>query len=210
MDVESNQNYPTYLPYYKVLLEAIDEKVDPDFMKTQDNVPSEDQANNLALAYLASKGGLPGDAVLNKVEQQKLQKIDYTNGQVVEEYALGVDVIYTRELNGLKVVGPGDFIYVSLGENGKVLCYQKSWRALRLQGDIDLIPVNDAVTKLRHEDYREMSLGQYQSPVTITEITAGYYANNKGELQDYYYPIWIFSGTDSVGTLVQISIDATN
>jgi len=209
MNVETNQNYSQSLPYYKVLSEERDEKVDPSFMKVQDNIPSEEQAKDIASAYIQSHGGLPNDAIFKKVEQQHVQKVDYTNGQVVETYPLATEITYTREINGVQVVGPGDFIFISIGENGKVLCCLKTWRVLQRAGYTDLIPINDAVTKLERGEYMQMPLDQYRSPVTINEISPGYYSKAKGETQDFYKPVWIFTGTDSVGEIVQIYIDAT-
>jgi regulatory protein YycI of two-component signal transduction system YycFG len=198
---------PDTMTYFRVLDEACAENVDSAYMMIQKNIPSTEEAHQIATAYIQDHGGLPDDAVVHDIQQQYVKKM--TNGQEVESLPVITEVTYRRELDGLPVVGPGDFILIGIGENGKVLCYLKTWRVLDEAGQTNILTVPGALTKLKQGNTIESPISSYED-VTVTEMHLGYYAKATGEKQHFYNPVWIFTGTDKFGGPVEVVVEATS
>jgi len=207
-DIISNDDPSQSVPYYRVLNEDRDIKALPDFMDPQNNIPSEEEAKIIADSYVKSHGGLPEDAFIKYVEQQYLEKINQKTGELVEKYPLVTEVNYARVVNGMEVTGLGDFIMVSIGEDGNVLCYMRTWRTLQEAGEIDIISSEQALTKLESGQVIQKPVSPYRDPLTIEEVSLGYYSEAIGEYQEFYMPVWIFKGTDSKGENIKITVEA--
>lgn len=202
-----SENYPEKIAYYKVIGADFDDELSSECMSTQENIPSEEKAKIIAEEYIKANGGLPEDAIFKGVQEQYLKKKQ--GKEEIEEIPLLTEVTYRREINGVPVVGPGDFILVSIGENEKVLCYIKTWKRIEKAGQMDIINVYDAIEKLENGNYMDIPLSPYDHPITINKISIGYYSQAKGIEQEFYKPVWIFNGTSSHGEEVNISIDAS-
>ncbi len=198
---------PQKVTYYRVLGEEYDEEIDPDCMNTQDDLPSEEEARTIAEGYIESHEGLPDGAVLKDIQSQYLGKV--TNGEEVERIPLLTEVTYGRIIDGMPVVGPGDFILVCVGENGKILAYLKTWRNLEEAGQTNIITVNDAIAELEKGKTIETPISPYRGTITIDDIYLGYYSKPAGEKQEFYEPVWIFDGFDSKGEYVNMVIEAS-
>jgi len=207
-DMFTNVQSSESVKYYRVLNEDSDLDVEADFMDPQNNIPSEKEAVVIADSYVESHGGLPKDAFVKYVEQQYMEKRNQKTGELVEKYPLVTEVNYARIVDGMEVVGPGDFIMVSIGEDGNVLCYMRTWRALQEAGEIDIIPSEQAIAKLESGQIMQKPVSPYQSPLTIDDISLGYYSEAIGEYQEFYMPVWVFSGTDTHGRSVNVVVDA--
>lgn len=208
-DIVSNVQSSESIKYYRVLNEDSDLDVEADFMDPQNNIPSEEEAKIIADSYVKSHGGLPEDAFIKYVEQQYLEKRNQKTGELVEKYPLVTEVNYARIVNGMEVVGLGDFIMVSIGEDGNVLCYMRTWRTLQEAGGIDIISSEQALTKLESGQIIQKPVSPYRDPLTIEEASLAYYSEAIGEYQEFYMPVWVFKGTDSKGENIEITVEAT-
>lgn len=197
------------VPYYRVLDEDRIVEVHPDYMDAQSNIPSEEEAKKIADSYLQSFGEIPEGLILDIIEQQYVEKVDYTSDKVVEKLPLVTEVTYGREINGFEVTGPGDFIMVSIGEDGKVLCHLKTWRTLEEVGEIEIISSEDALAKLERGEIMRKPVSPFRDPLTINEISLGYYSQPSLQYQEFYKPVWIFKGVDSFGEKLEIAVEAT-
>jgi len=198
---------PQTVPYYKVLDEDHEEEIDPELMTTQQNIPSEEEAMSIAEAYLQSHGGLPNDAILKDVQSQFVKKV--TNGEVVESMPLMTEVTYGRIINGMPVVGPGDTILVAIGENGKILCFLKTWRTLEEAGQTEIIEAEHACDKLKNGETIETPLSSYRNPIKINKMYLAYYSKVTGEEQTFYKPVWVFEGIEKRGGDVLMVVEAS-
>ena len=177
-------------------------------MKIQENIPTEAEAINIAESFIKNNGGLPKDAYLKGVRQGYMEKRNYKTDELVEKYPMETKVDYGRKINGYEVVGPGDSITVSIGEDGKILGYMRTWRTLEEAGEIEILSSEEAITKLENGQLMEIPISPYANPLAIEEASIAYYSEVMGEYQEYYTPVWVFKGTDSNGDSVQIAVDA--
>lgn len=198
---------PQTLPYYKVLGEEHELEHSPDLMNAQKSLPSEDDALGIAKEYLSLHGGLPDGAILENVDVVTLKKIDSDNSTVVDEKPLMTEMTYRRLLGGMPVVGPGDTITISMGENGKILYFLKSWRALEEIGEMNIVNATEATARLQKGETIRTHVGPI-SEFVVQNITLGYYSNASGAKQEFYEPVWIFQGMDGKGNDMNMAVRA--
>lgn len=199
---------PQTAPVYTVTGTDTFFKGTPEIMNARENVPSQEEAPMLAEDALAPYGGLPKDAVLKDVEVISLREVNTTSGSVEAVYPQWTQVIYTQQVDGMPVVGPGAEIIVSLGEDGEVLEVSKMWRNLTYARDVRITPVSEAVDAIQAGNV----IDRPQSPLGYTKITGialGYYAEDISSPQKEYTPVWIFSGTEeNSGNAVHVVVEA--
>jgi regulatory protein YycI of two-component signal transduction system YycFG len=99
----------------------------------------------------------------------------------------------------MPVVGSGDTITVSLGENGEIIYFSKSWRILEEAGVMDVISGEEAIGKLKSGQVMNNPMGDISSVVEIQKAEIGYFSATPDTEQEYYEPVWIFTGVDSYG-----------
>jgi len=203
------KDYSSSVTIYKVVDESRDKIIKSGYMKPQSNSPSEEEAKDIADSYLSSHGGIPEDAVVSYIEPQYLKKIDYTTGEILETRSLGIDVNYGRIINGMQVAGPGDFIMVSVGGDGKVLCHLGSWRSLEEAGEVEVISPDTALSRLENGQVIDRPLSPIRGSLTVNEMCLGYYSEASLVYQEFYQPIWIFKGVDSQGENIELAVEAT-
>ncbi len=202
----SSIDYPRELVYYKVVDEVWEENFSSqDLVNSSGGLLSEDEAILIAEDYIMSHGGLPGEAILDNVETQYVEK--RTIGEAEgERIPLFVEVTYHRVINGTPVVGPGDFIMVTINEDGDVTGYMKSWRILEPTGIVDVISPEEATKKLK--DKETIGDSSYSYPIVINKVYLGYYSQSPGEKQGFYKPVWVFQGVDYYGETIRLYVDA--
>ena len=204
----SSIDYPEELVYYRVVDEVYEEKFNSqNLTNSNGSLPSDDDAVSIAEDYIALHGGLPEDAVLDDVETQYIEK--RTIGEVESKcIPLFVEVTYHRVINGTPVVGPGDFILVTIDGNREIMGYMKSWRILEEIGKINIISPEDAIAKLKDENTIGGLSTSYSYPIIINEIYLGYYSQTPEEKQEFYKPVWVFQGVDYNGETIKLYVDA--
>jgi hypothetical protein len=179
----------------------------PEVMNIHEGVPSLDEAPVIAEKALTAYGGLPADAVLHDMGVMCLKEVNTTDGAIISERPQCVQVIYTQQIDGRPVVGPGAEIMVSLGDGGEVLEVSKAWRNISYARETKIIPVEEAILALNDGNI----LNRPQSPmegVEIREIRLGYYAKDISSLQEEYTPVWIFSGIENGNMPCNFIVDA--
>ena len=192
------------VPYYKVLKEESIHESQSNVIKARESVPSEDVATKIAEEYLLENGYIPEDAYLSDVESLYLKTINTSTGKEVVEKKepVLVEVTYKRQIGDIPVVGPGDSIAVSLGEDGEVIYFFKTWRELELAGEITVIDANTAIKDLKEGKTIQKPAGSENPIVEINDIEIGYFSEASGSEQDFYKPVWIFKGIDDHGNSI--------
>lgn len=192
------------VPYYKVIKEERIHESESNIMSPKKSVPSEDEAIKIANEYLQHNDYLPEDAYRFNVQTLYVETINTSTGEdVVErEEPVLVEVSYSRRIGEFPVVGPGDTITVSLGENGKVIYFFKTWRELEQVGEMPIIDANTAIKNLQEGKTIRKSADIDYPVVEISEMEVGYFSNVSDIEQEFYKPVWIFRGTDDHGNNV--------
>lgn len=182
---------PQTAPWYKVVSKDSIFEGTPKSMELKASIPSESEATALAEKALQKYGGLPGDAVLKKVQRVNVKKYDTKTGVSEEGSPLFTQVIYTQQVNASPVIGPGAEINIELGENGEVLAIEKAWPHLEYAGEVNIITAQEAYEKLKKGD--TITLTQ-SSPLgkQVTDVKLGYYAEHRDKDQKNFMPVWIF------------------
>ncbi|MBE8539807.1 hypothetical protein [Geoglobus acetivorans] len=199
---------PERMPVYRVVGGEIIETISnssPEYWKVRKNLPSEEEAVEIALKALERYGGVPEDAVLRGVRAEYVSYMDSSAGEVGREPTLVV-VSFKREINGFPVVGPGGEITVFIGENGTVVDLVKIWRKLEYTKDVRIISPQKAYELLQNGDVLRKPMGKLD--LEVVKIEPGYYAGGIGERQDYYYPVWIFHCRDGFGKNITLAVSA--
>jgi len=196
---------PLYSGYY-----GPNDKVDyssPNAGKIQNSIPEESEVPELTEGALAPYGGIPPDAVCDGIGKLMAQGINLDTGEVLTEYPMSTNIVYSRQLNGMPVFGSGaQTIRLEFGENGDLLRLHKKWLTLNQIGEVPIITSSQAADKL----LRGEVLNYYQEPVdvTITNISLGYYEGYPDRAEETLEPVWIFSGPTSHGNGLSFYVDA--
>lgn len=189
---------PRYIPLYKgILLEDDLERHfkyrAPNRYLTKNSTPSESEAPAIAEKALDAYGGLPSDAVLSLVYISE-SVTESSSGEIIKRSPVMTQVFYSRQIEGLPVVGESDEIVVDLGEGGGVLVVMKRWRTLEKTGEVaEVIQPEKAVEKLM----RGETLTKLQSSKTahIDDVRLGYYEKPGKVREIILEPVWIFRST---------------
>ena len=201
-------NVPVSLPIIKGTLK----EGDTFFIKNgsvlteKTNVPSVDEAPIFAQQVLSQYGGLPDDAEMVNSYTSYLKEYNGSTNELIDQWPTHTSVSYTRNINGMPVVGQTDKIFVALGENGTVLEIYKVWRSLEYSGNsTHIISVSDAIEKIRN---REVIYPPSSIRIEIDNITLGYYEKSREDPELILEPVWIFSGKTSSNDPISLFVYA--
>lgn len=185
---------PETAPVYRVIGKVAFYIGGQRIMETRASIPTEEEAPALAEKALEQYGGLPGNAVITKVEQVTIKKYNTGTGTVEEEYPQYTLIVYDQQVEGCPVVGPGAGISIALGKDGELLQVDKVWRSLEYDREIPIISAEEAYEKLKRHDLVEIPQCCIDD-LTVSDIRLGYYAEDRDHDQEFFYPVWIFYGT---------------
>jgi hypothetical protein len=174
------------------------------------NLPSEEEARQIAIDFLAQSGLLPADAtesdgcevevvtggtyaVEEEAPQEGVEEGGETEPEVVEEYVAHLLVRFHRQVDGFPVTGPGNQLVVRIGDEGEVITILKVWR--------EVTPYNEVVIKTPEQAYQELKsgTGSYYAPldckkVVVEQIYLAYWMEPLDENQEYVVPVYEFKG----------------
>lgn len=198
---------PATAPVYNVVRKESIFEGSEKVMEVKSSIPSEKEAVIFAEKILENYGGLPKDAVLSRVQQVYLDEYNLKTETVERQYPQFTQVIYSQQINGSPVAGPGAEINIELGENGELLQIEKAWRHVEYGGEVPIISAAEAYEKLQKHEFFIIPQSQL-SGVKISNVTLAYYAEDWEHDQKVYSPIWIFSSDQSNGYPFPYMVDA--
>ncbi|MDD3621302.1 MAG: hypothetical protein PHQ81_02725 [Methanofollis sp.] len=154
-----------------------------------ENLPSDEEAVEIATKYLKEKDLMPHDAVL--LDVQHPQAITTKEGKVIDIGYEAIQVSYGRTIGGLPVIGSE--LMVEIGGGGDILNVYKLWRDYTPGEECSIITPEAALEEMK-------SVGIFadtksRQTVEITEIELGYYEAQAMEDPAYFVPIYIFKGS---------------
>jgi len=196
---------PETMPYHRVVHEDYISEMSPEFGRgPQKFLPSEEEAVRIAEEYIKSHGGMPDDAVFGNVSTGYSMLI-HRNGTVVEKTPESIRVGYYRVLGGVPVTGPGDTIDLTVGNNGTIMYFLKSWRHIEYAGEREIVTASEAVERLSRGETVNKWLGSLDK-IEIDNVSLSYYSEVPGKKQEFYEPVWVFRGNDSCGYKVILPV----
>jgi hypothetical protein len=174
------------------------------------NLPSEEEAKQIAIDFLAQSGLLPPDSTVGGsyeaevvaggtygIEQEVPEEVAEGGGEIepemVEEYVAHLLVRFHRQIDGFPVTGSGNQLGVRIGDEGEVITILKAWR--------EVTPYSEVVIKTPEQAYQELKsgAGSYYAPldcekVVVEQVYLAYWMEPLDEHQDYVVPIYEFKG----------------
>jgi len=183
------------------------------------NLPSEEEAGQIAIDFLAQSGLLPPDSTVDggyeievvtggtygieeevpeegvekEMPEEGVEEGGETGPEVVEEYVTHLLVRFHRQIDGFPVTGPGNQLGVRIGDEGEVITILKVWR--------EVTPYDEVVIKTPEQAYQELKsgAGSYYVPldcekVVVEQIYLAYWMEPLDEHQEYVVPVYEFKG----------------
>jgi len=174
------------------------------------NLPSEEEAGQIAIDFLAQSGLLPPDstvggscevevvtggtyAIEEEAPQEGVEEGGETEPEVVEEYVAHLLVRFHRQIDGFPVTGAGNQLGVRIGDEGEVITILKVWR--------EVTPYNEVVIKIPDQAYQELKsgAGSYDVPldcekVVVEQVYSAYWMEPLDQHQEYVVPVYEFKG----------------
>jgi hypothetical protein len=176
------------------------------------SLPSEEEAGQIAIDFLAQSGLLPPDAAVDGgyeievvtggtygIEQEAPQEgveegeEEETEPEVVEEYVTHLLVRFHRQIDGFPVTGPGNQLGVRIGDEGEVIAILKAWR--------EVTPYNEVAIKTPEQAYQELKsgAGSYDAPldcekVVVEQVYLAYWMEPLDQHEEYVVPVYEFKG----------------
>jgi len=174
------------------------------------NLPSEEEAGQIAIDFLAQSGLLPPDstvggscevevvtggtyAIEEEAPQEGVEEGGETEPEVVEEYVAHLLVRFHRQIDGFPVTGAGNQLGVRIGDEGEVITILKVWR--------EVTPYNEVVVKIPEQAYQELKsgAGSYDVPldcekVVVEQVYLAYWMEPLDQHQEYVVPVYEFKG----------------
>jgi len=174
------------------------------------NLPSEEEARQIAIDFLDQSGLLPADSAIGddleaevlvggtygtreKVPDEVMDEAGEIKPEGDEEYVTHLLVRFHRQINGFPVNGVGSKFGVRIGDKGEVVAMLKVWR--------ELTPYNEVVINTPEQAYQELTsgTGSYYAPldcekVVVEQVYLAYWMEPLDEHQEYVVPVYEFKG----------------
>ena len=166
----------------------------PTEVTRQPDLPTDAEAEKIALAFLEKTGMKSPDARIVKTEVNQKQEVweaGATEPKV--SYDITKAVRFGRSLDGLPVYG--DEFAATLGDGGEVLGLVKTWREVAPDGNVSLRSPGEAYEDLLAARTVRPHTGQEYDQITIENVAIGYWMEPRGFVQDLVRPVYAFSGT---------------
>jgi hypothetical protein len=176
------------------------------------DLPSEEEARQIAIDFLAQSGLLPPDAAAGggcevevlaggtygveqeqEAPQEGVEEGGEIGPEVVEEYVTHLLVRFHRQIDGFPVTGPANQLGVRIGDEGEVITVLKAWR--------EVTPYSEVVVKTPEQAYQELKsgAGSYYAPldcekVVVEQVYLAYWMEPLDQHQGYVVPIYELKG----------------
>jgi hypothetical protein len=199
----------------------------PDKLYTPEppNLPSEEEAEQIAIDFLTQSGLLPADATIGgDCEAEVVNGGTYGSVEVgevpeevvvveergeaelelAEEYVTHLLVRFHRQIDGFPVTGTGNKFGARIGDEGEVVAILKVWR--------EITPYNEVVINGPEQAYQELTSGNgsYYAPldcerVVVEQVYLAYWMEPLDQHQEYVVPVYEFKGKclDKYGEYLQ-------
>ena len=174
------------------------------------NLPSEKSAIESARKFLSDKGLMPSDAKFSKVvtDFAEIAKKDQNTGEVsIEKIDLAMQVMFSREIDGVPVVGEGSKLKTYIGDNGDVVGVYKCWRELEPYEQRAILTSAQAFERLKEKGIHGVRAITGEK-VTVKEVYLAYYAQPAVDDQVYFQPVFVFEVDTGRGEIIKQYIPA--
>ena len=166
----------------------------PTEVTRQPDLPTDVEAEEIALAFLAKTGMQSPDARVAGIAVNQKHEVWSSGGSGPDaSYDVTLAVRFGRSLGGLPVYG--DEFAVILGDGGEVVGLVKTWREVEPEGSVALKSPEQAYADLLASKTVRPPASAAYDRITIENVSLGYWMEPAGVVQDTVLPVYAFSGT---------------
>jgi len=166
----------------------------PTEITRQPNLPSDAEAEKIALALLEETSMKSPDARVMEVGVNQKQEVWKAGASEPEtSYDVTKAVRFGRSLDGLPVYG--DEFAVILGDGSEVVGLVKTWREVTPDRSVSIRSPEQAYEDLLTSRTVLPQTGAGYDHVTIENVSLGYWMEPRGVIQDVVWPVYVFTGT---------------
>jgi|GEM_PF-3429419 len=177
-------------------------------MRVSNNLPSKSDAIKMAQKFLKQHGISVNNATI-EAETIFLNKLDTSTNEILDKKPMMVQVRFKRYVDGMRVMGAGGKVIVTIGDDGEPVHFLRNWRTLEPAGTTDVIPLSAAIDKLKRLEVKDVPLTPIRS-IEVIGVNLGYYGDIPSEEQTSYEPVWVFDVKTPTSTeTIQLCVDAT-
>jgi hypothetical protein len=169
------------------------------------NLPSEDEAINIAEEFLKRNNLLPDNTFFNKVGYYEFMEFD-SNGLTIDSGVSAISVSFGFTIGDIKVEGPGAKVSVTFGDDSEIISVLKCWREITPNEKHEIIPFQDVYDSFKERwppeatDSEQKEQADILTTVNIREVYLTYYAESGCIPQSYIEPVYVFRGDYIVST----------
>jgi hypothetical protein len=185
------------------------EEIPADEAQTPATAPPPDETRAIADAFLA-QWGLAGEFVFVETCEAEAWGTATLGGEE-ERRVTQRGVLYTVNVGGAPLVGPGAYVSVNVGVEGDVVsfCHYVE-KVVESEQAVTIRPLEDALADLRAGIGQPSADANLESAgsLTIESIELCYYAAHPRSAEPYYKPVYVFHVRGSDGSLFEWLISA--
>jgi hypothetical protein len=150
-------------------------------------LPSEDEATEIAMDYLRRNDWLPEGAILDGVSHNHFERVQGEKREERAESPNNVCVDFRFSLNELNTYGPGAKIKVFVGHRGEVIGLFHALRALRRYAEFPLLSREDL------DEILHLKLGMPLDKIEIKDGKLAYHAESPVLNSRFIQPVYVFT-----------------
>jgi hypothetical protein len=154
-------------------------------------LPSENDARDIAIKYLTQKNRFPDNAVLDSTRRNVFERVEGDKRDRAEQ-PNNVTVDFRFSVNGLNTYGPGAKIKVYVGHDGEVIGLFHAMRQFREYAKFACLSKEDL------EEILKRKLGLSLERIEVKDVKLAYHAESCVLNTRFVQPVYIFTLAASV------------
>jgi hypothetical protein len=169
----------------------IPDKIYPYATDEQPDLPSDVEAEEIALKYLKERNLLSNDIHLSTVSIGSRSGVSTPDDSRI--FNLTKNIAFEKDIEGIPVYNAG--ITVTIGEKGEIVGVSDTVRQIDAKPFkyVKLITPEDAYQKLTAQDVIIKYLQEDYDKIIVRDISLGYWMDIKTKPQKYVLPIYVFT-----------------
>jgi len=154
------------------------------------NLPSDQDAEKIATAFLKKRDLLPEGAVFTTSKHNKAFRLNDDGSETLGWEDILLE--YNRTLDGLPVEGTQFMIEV--GAHGDIISFFTNWKNYQSIGTYPVKTPNTAFTELGQRGLTSVAGPDMPDTVTINQVSLAYHTTPLADHEEYLEPVWVFEG----------------
>jgi hypothetical protein len=156
-------------------------------------LPSDEEATDIALDYLKRNNWLPEDMILDGVHRNEFERVEGEKDGKKTRHPNHICVDFRASLNQLNTYGPGAKVKVFIGHEGEVIGVLRAARTLREYEEFPLLSRADL------EEVLQSKLGVPLEKIELMDAKLAYHAESFVLNSRFVQPVYVFE----LATLVE-------